>query len=132
MAITRSRTSQATRDGTRGVVIEGLDAVVSEFSRKADRIPKDAGKTVVEYAEKAAQRMRDRVPVDEGDTLDSISADQRPTLTPGGVYADAGPSWFVARFIEHGTVKMPPRPFVGPAAAETLPEFEKALRGLAR
>ena len=50
--------------------------------------------------------------------------------------ADAGPdpradeSAFVARFLEHGTVKMSPQPFVGPAADQTFPEFAKDIANL--
>jgi HK97 gp10 family phage protein len=127
----RHRTTQATRSGTRGgVVVEGLDAVVRDITRKAALIEPHAGKAVVDHAGRAAQRMRDNVPVDEGDTLDSITSDSAPTPTAGGVYADAGPEHFVARFLENGTVHMSPRPFVGPATDLTIPELEQTLRDL--
>jgi HK97 gp10 family phage protein len=136
MAFTRSSSSQASRIGTRGgVVIEGLDLVVSDFTRKAATLQPAVGAATVRYAAKAAERMRNRVPIDEGDLLNSVTADQTPTFGDGGVYADAGPDLaikggFKGHLIEHGTVKMGPQPFVGPAADETFPEFEDAIKHL--
>lgn len=131
-----SRTSTSSRQGNTGIVVEGLDSVVTEFSRKADRIRPQAATVVVKAAERAAERIRDRVPIDEGDLLDSITADQRATFEGSSVYADAGPDpaanakAFVGPMIEHGTVKMGPRPFVAPAERETSPEFAAALKAL--
>jgi HK97 gp10 family phage protein len=131
MAFRTSRTSQASRAGTRGgVVVEGVDALVRDITRKAATIAPLAGKAVVDSAGRAAQRMRDKVPIDEGDTLGSITSDSTASPSPAGVYADAGPEHFVARFLENGTVHMSPRPFVGPAADLTVPELEQALRDL--
>jgi HK97 gp10 family phage protein len=148
---TFSRTGQAVRSragGERnargqfrkqgGVVVEGVDAVVSNFRFRADSIRPLAAQVAVSHAERAANLMRDRVPVRHGNVLDSITADEKATTDRSGVYADAGPDTrankaaFVARFLEHGTVKMAPRPFVGPAADQVLPEFHEAIRLLAR
>jgi len=136
MAFTRSSSSQATRIGTRGgVVIEGLDLVVSDFTRKAVTLQPLASAAVVRFAGKAAQKMRDRVPIDEGDLLNSITADNTPSTDGQGVYADAGPELsikggFKGHLIEHGTVKMGPQPFAGPAADDLFPEFEDAIKHL--
>lgn len=130
MAFTSARSTQATRQGAGGVVIEGLDVVVRDFTREADTIRPKAERTVVDYAAKAADRMRVLVPIDEGDTLNSISSDSKAATEGNAVYADAGPEWFVARFIEHGTVDTAPQPFVGPAADEVLPQFTKAIKDL--
>lgn len=131
MAFRTSRTSAATRRGASGgVVADGVDALVRDITRKAATIEPLAGKAVVEFADKAAQRMRDTVAVDEGDVLDSITSDSTPTRGAGGVYADAGPEHFVSRFLENGTVHMSPRPFVGPAADRTVPELGAAIREL--
>jgi len=135
---TFSRTQQSSRQGTKGVVIEGLDAIVQDFTREADTIRNRAERTVVEYAEKAAQQMRDRVPVDEGDVLDSITSDNKASREGFGVYADAGPdprankAAFVSRFLEHGTVNMGAKPFVAPSADHVLPDFAKAIRDLSK
>lgn len=142
---TFSRTSQATRAGIPrragakpGIVVEGVDVIVQQFTREALASSARASELVVTYAEKAANRMRATVPVDQGDVLDSISADRSASTDEHGVFAEAGPDLdendaaFVARFLERGTVKMAPRPFVGPAADEVLPDFERAMRNLSR
>lgn len=134
--VTFSRTSQATRAGKSGLVVDGVDVVVQQFTREALSSSARASAVVVTYAEKAANRMRATVPVDQGDLLDSISADRQATIEDGSVFAEAGPDLdenpaaFVARFIENGTVKMSPRPFAGPAADGVLPDFERAMRAL--
>jgi hypothetical protein len=132
-----SRTTSATRTGSGGgIVVEGLDAVVSQFARKAGQLPLGAGAAAVAAAKAAADVQRRLVPIDEGDLLDSITADERPTIDAGSVHADAGPDpaanpgAFKGPLIEHGTVKMSPQPFVGPSADEAMPTFERALRNL--
>ena len=136
---TFTRSTRAIRAGRRGgVVVEGVDKVVRDFTRGAVVVRAGAEAVVVHHAERAAQRMRNTVPIDQGDVLDSITADQKATREGGAVFADAGPdpqanpAAFVARFLEHGTVNMAPRPFVGPAADETVPEFVRAIQGLSR
>lgn len=138
--VTFSRTQQATRagaDGRTAFVVEGVDVLVASFTREAVTIAPKAGAVVVAGASRAAQRMKDRVHIDEGDLLDSITADQKPTAQGLGVYADAGPSEaanaegaFKGPFFENGTVKMPPDPFAGPAADETGPEVFEAIKRL--
>jgi HK97 gp10 family phage protein len=127
----------ASHQGASGVVIDGLDEVVRDLTFRAVAIQPVAAKIVVEHAGKLAQKMRDLVPVDQGDVLDSITADQSATFDASGVYADAGPdpaankAAFVARFLEHGTIKMAPRPFIGPAADQTLDAFVAAMKAIA-
>lgn len=131
--VTFSRTQGATRSGKGGsVVADGVDAIVQDFIREAAGVEDRAEKTVVEFAKKAAGYMRDIVPRDSDDTHDSITADPKATKAGHGVYADAGPEHFVARFLEEGTVKMSPRAFVRPAAEKVLPEFESAIKNLSK
>lgn len=113
------------------LTVEGLDVVVRDLTTKAALVQPLAAKTVVEHAGKAAQHMRDSVAIHSGKTLGSIDSDSTPTVGDGGVYADAGPDHFVSWFLERGTVKMSPQPFVGPAADKTIPEFEQAIGRLA-
>lgn len=134
-----SRSSVASHTGTRGgVVVDGVDLVVSDFMREAVEVRPRAERVVVHHADKAAQRMRNRVPIGPPTlhVLNSITSDQHATTDGIRVWADAGPDptadegAFVARFLEHGTVHQPPQPFVGPSGDETLPEFVDDIRGL--
>lgn len=118
---------------------EGLDRVVSTFTRKATAIRPEAGAVAVRHAAKAAERMRNRVPIgpEPWHVLNSITEDEEPTFDRTTVYADAGPDpaadpgAFVARFLENGTVRQAPQPFAGPAADETFPEFARDIGRLA-
>lgn len=134
-----SRTSTASHTGTRGgLVVDGVDLIVSDFMREANTVRPRAERVVVKHADKAAQRMRNNVPIGPPTlhVLNSITSDQRATTDGTRVWADAGPDpsadegAFVARFLEHGTVHMGPQPFVGPAGDATLPEFVTDVRGL--
>ena len=127
----------AGHQGSGGFVVDGIDEVVRDFTFRAVAVQPAAAKVVVSSAEKLAQKMRDLVPVDEGDVLDSITSDSHATIDGSGVYADAGPDpaankhAFIARFLEHGTVKMAPRPFIQPAADQTLESFGAAMKAIA-
>lgn len=116
--------------------VEGLDALVRDITYAADRIRPEAGKAIVEQVADLAQKMRDTVPVDEGDVLDSITEDTAATIDGDGVWAEAGPDKeanpqaFVARFLEDGTVKMSPRSFVEPSLARQIPDLERAVGDL--
>lgn len=137
MATVRSSSTIASRAAkSRGgvVIIEGLDQVVKSFTRETVTLMPRLAAATVKAAGRSAQRMRDRVPVDEGDLLDSISSDSKPHLDGARVYADAGPdlsqnpaAWR-AHLIEHGTVKMAPQSFVAPAGDATLPEFVRDVK----
>lgn len=136
---TFSRTQTASRTGAGGaVVVEGVDAIVAEFTREAASVGDRANKMVVEYAKKAADRMRDIVPVQSGDVRSSITSDPAASRSENQIYAEAGPDKvansqaFVARYLEFGTSKMSPRPFVFPAADRVLPEFERAMKNLSK
>lgn len=145
MALTRTSRSTATRTGVARragakppIVVEGVDVLTRAFTSAAVAATVDASALVITTAEKAANHMRANVPVDEGNVLDSISADRIATVDVGGVCAEAGPDLdenpaaFVARYLENGTVKMSPRPFVGPAADHVAPDFERGLERLIR
>lgn len=134
----RDSRGRFTKGSKGGFVIDGVDEVASRFMFMAATARPAAGAVAVASAAIAAERMRGRVPVGPP-TLhvkDSITSDPTPTITAQGAYADAGPDSrandgaFVARFLEHGTVHMAPRPFVGPAGDETLPEFIDAIKKL--
>jgi HK97 gp10 family phage protein len=73
-------------------------------------------------AEQVVEDAKSRVPVRSGRLRDSIKA--APVF--GGI--EVGPSAFYAALVEFGTAKVPPRPYMMPAAEKVQPEFIKAVQ----
>ena len=65
-----------------------------------------------DWGKKWADEMRARVPVDSGDLRDSIEHVEAGGTAPGGIHFGKAFYW---RFLEYGTSKMSPRPFVRPS-----------------
>lgn len=77
-------------------------------------------------AEKVADTMRDLIPrgtVGEIRTADTVEVSGHGGGPITGPEADIGPTHFVGRFIEHGTVKQQPRPFIERSVAPHEPAF---------
>jgi HK97 gp10 family phage protein len=73
-------------------------------------------------AEVVAEAAKQRVPVETGELRDAIHVDKEPE----GVYVIAGDSrTFYAHFVEHGTTRTAPRPFLVPALEASRGEIEK-------
>jgi len=64
-------------------------------------------------------------PVRTGNLRASIGHDL--TESNGVVEAEIGPTASYAHFLEHGTSRMAPRPFLGPAFDRRAPNLEKAM-----
>lgn len=60
-------------------------------------------------------------PVDTGNLKNSISTDV------DGLTAEIGPTASYAMYVEYGTSRMRPQPFMGPAVDANIGNFEKAL-----
>jgi len=69
---------------------------------------------------------KNRVPVDTGNLKGSIGT----TLTNGGLGAEIGPTANYGEFVELGTSRMAPQPYMGPAADIHFPLFEQAITQL--
>lgn len=93
------------------LVVIGADIVALGFATAAATVNerlKTEGKPV---AEQIASTQRQTSPDRTGATIASISA----VPGEGGVLWEIGPETFYSRFLEDGTAKMAPRPFVGPS-----------------
>lgn len=69
-------------------------------------------------------RAKMKAPVDTGNLRASISSDIR------GLEAEIGPTASYAAFVEFGTSRMSPQPFLGPAFDEVEPRFIAAVEKL--
>lgn len=84
-----------------------------------DRLMQQAKAAAVTAAETAAQIARESVPVDTGELKNSISS---ASTAEGAVMRAAAPH---APMVEYGTSKMPPQPFMLPAALAVREQFFK-------
>lgn len=68
---------------------------------------------------------------DTGDLIESIShSDLRHVGRSGTLSVDIGPTVEYGEWNEIGTSRMPPRPYMGPAADRHAPLFEEAMAQL--
>ena len=65
-------------------------------------------------------------PVDTGALRNSIGT----TISNGGLSAEIGPTVHYAPYLEYGTRRMPPQPYMGPAAERRAEPFVKAIESL--
>jgi HK97 gp10 family phage protein len=111
-----------------------MSADVSQLRRLARDLRAAAGRSgrlaqqvVAKTAADIERDAKTAAPVDTGALRNSISHD----LRDGGLTAEIGPTVHYAPFLEYGTSRMAPRPYLGPAAARHTPLFEKAIEALA-
>lgn len=69
-------------------------------------------------------------PVDTGNLKSSIGHSDLRIGTTGSLVAEIGPTANYGVFLENGTSRMPPQPFMGPAADRNTPSFEQAMAQL--
>lgn len=104
-----------------------LAQIAAELEQAAfDTLPKVVG-LLQEQGDQLAELQRSLCPVGETHRLeDSIWA----TVDPVNLSVEVGPYAFYGRFVELGTAKMGPQPFVGPSADEFEERWPAALSTL--
>lgn len=100
-----------------------LDQATRKVSKQVEQIVRASGQQLVRQAQQFA-------PVDTGALRTSIGVDvtgnRKDELT-----ATAGPTVSYAPFLEHGTSRMAPHAFMGPALDRVAPDFAAALEAAA-
>ena len=94
-----------------------MKAVVRRLNALPDRLMKQAKQAAVAAAAQAAQTARELAPLDTGALRQSIS---HSAADDGAVVTASAPH---AAMVEYGTSKMPPRPFMLPAARAAAQAF---------
>lgn len=81
-------------------------------------------KTSADIAKSAAQA----APVDTGNLRNSIGSDL--VDTGGAVWADIGPTANYGKYVEYGTSRMAPQPYLVPAFEQHTNGFSKAIESI--
>lgn len=108
-----------------GMVITGVEQVAGSFLKAATQAPEKAVEITERHIERVADLQRSTVPVREGETRESITHDVE--LADGRVRGEAGPTHFVARFLQFGTSRMSPKWDALGAGEAIAPEWQRDL-----
>ena len=91
--------------------VRQLDVLAGMFVKAGGNVNKPVSGVLREGAKEVRNDGRGNVRKRSGRTQRSISYRSRRK----GLEFEIGPTWFVGRFLERGTVKMPAYPFMAPA-----------------
>ena len=106
-----------------------INRVQARLEASSRDVARQAGRLLRETAVNVEASAKQFAPVRTGTLRRSIhhEVDQ----APGGAEAVIGTNVEYGPFVEHGTSRMAPRAFLGPALDRHAPEFETSLRRLA-
>jgi HK97 gp10 family phage protein len=105
---------------------DGLDELIGDLGKAGYTAAKRAQTVVAKTSQDIVALAQQLVPVDTSATKNSIDAD----FSPDGLAAEMGPTTHYAWYLEHGTSKMAPHAFMGPALDRHTPGFVDAMRQL--
>lgn len=103
-----------------------LDRLAADLAKAAATVQRDAPNVVGFAGDRAVQSARARVRVRTGVLRNSIGA--RPSL--GGMAVTVEATADHAVFVEHGTSRMRPQPYMAPAADQAEADFVQAMEAL--
>jgi HK97 gp10 family phage protein len=98
-----------------------LRALSADLGKGAARTEPLAEKVVAKTALGIEADGKINAPVDTGHLMNSISSDVH------GLSAEIGPTANYGHFVEGGTSRMAPQPYMGPAADKWFPVLEQAI-----
>lgn len=112
----------------------GFDVDVSDLRRLQiafDEIPPRVGAKLSQAIRKTARDIeasaKRRAPVDTGNLRNSISSTIQGTGNSKVMSAEIGPTAEYGIYVELGTSRMGPQPYMQPALEENIPAFESVV-----
>jgi HK97 gp10 family phage protein len=107
-----------------GFETSGIRQLQADLGKLAARAVPTASRAVAKTAHDIEATAKRLAPVDTGNLRNSISSDI------GVLSAEIGPTAEYGGYVEEGTSRMAPQPYMGPAADQHFPELDKALDAL--
>lgn len=96
-----------------------------DIAKAPAKVQRSAERVVAKTAADIEADGKRFAPVDTGALVNSISSDV------DGLSAEIGPTVDYAPYVEDGTSRMAPQPFMGRAADRRIPKFEQAMEKIA-
>jgi HK97 gp10 family phage protein len=103
------------------VDVTQLDKLARDLTKAAAKLEAGLPAIIAKTALDIEADAKKTVAVDTGATKNSITADI------DGLHAEIGPTTNYAPYLEYGTARMAPRPFMGPAADKRVPIMNRAV-----
>ena len=98
----------------------------ADLGKASTEVTRRAQLVVAKTAHDIEASGKRNAPVDTGHLRNSIST----TISGGGLSAEIGPTASYGAYVEFGTRRMRPQPYMGPAADFHLPAFAEAVAQL--
>jgi HK97 gp10 family phage protein len=110
---------------------EQLRRLAADIAKAAATTGRRAQTVVRKTAYDIERTAKNLVPVDTGNLKGSIGhSDARAVGRSGSLAIEIGPTANYGIYVEMGTSRMAPQPFMGPAADQHTPAFEQAMAQL--
>jgi HK97 gp10 family phage protein len=111
-----------------GFDVRDLYVLARSYEAAAAVLPAKVQAVVTETLADVVTDAKALSPYATGHNRDSITYDV--TYTPVGAYGEAGPESTYGGYLELGTSRAAPRPYMAPAAARNLTKMQARLQGL--
>jgi HK97 gp10 family phage protein len=110
----------------------GLERLSVQLQLSGKESPTMAQKAVRKSTLEVERGGKTRAPVDTGNLRNSITSEFAGDARAGTFVGETGPEAYYGIFLEAGTERMAPRPFMGPAFDAVEPSFLAAIDEIAR
>lgn len=112
------------------LAITGLEALQTAITETPKLLRKHVAGAIRESTFAVADRMRRFAPHRSGELLEAITASPPKASGLSGLVGFDNPRVFYWRFLEFGTVRMPARPFVRPAAEAEAQRYIQRIQAI--
>lgn len=111
--------------------VTGLAELVSDLRAAPGRVGQKVAAGVRKSAADVEAGAKARAPVDTGNLRNSITTSVEGDGRSGAVTATVGPTANYGGYVEYGTSRMGPQPYLGPAFDQVVPSFVQAMEDAA-